>query len=635
MSQKNTFSIPPFYTILTMFLALMIAVILIAPTAQVDKIPELDKGYLDLSNWEYSSAFPLTGEWDFYWDKLLTANDFASNPKPDLRADLPSAWNSYSLAGKKLPGFGFATFRLHVTGVQPGKQLAMRIEHLSTSYILTVDGNLLAKSGIVGKAMETAQPENRLQSFIFTPETDNFDIILNVSNFSHALGGASQALYLGTPEKIEYINHIVVGRDYFLLGSFFITASLCLMIYVVRRNIVLLLYVAMCALLTTRTAINGSYPIHLMFPYLSFSANARLDYLSLYWLPNVYYWILLILYPREFSRKTGILYLFFAITMSVLTLVMPVSVFTKLLLLAHIASFLIGFASIYMLIKALKTGAADTPYVLVGVSVLLLCLIHDVLFAHNIIKIGFLEYYPTGFLVTSILWCSVLILRYRWMMIEKRRALQELKLSSEREKKTELKFLKSQIRPHFLNNALNTIISVSRTDGDRSRALLVEFSKYLRGCYDFDSLDDTIPIESELSYVRSYMTLELARFGDRLQIEYDIDAISVSVPPLILQPLAENAVVHGVRSNPDGGSLVIYVKAEGSYARIGVRDNGVGIPAERVESILSGNTGARGVGLFNINQRLNRLYNTSLHIKNLERGVDVYMLIPYKEANLQ
>lgn len=611
MNEKNLFAIPKFYTALTMLLALLFAGMLIIPTAQFDKIPQISDGCLDLSDWQYSGAFPLTGEWDFYWNRFLNSDDLKSDPTPDMVVDLPSAWNSYELAGEKLSGFGFATFRLHVTGVQPGEQLAIRVAPLSTSYTLAVDDCVMAESGTIGITKEGSEPENRLQSFVFTPQTDNFDIILNVSNFAHALGGASQSVYMGTPEKICYINKIVVGRDYFLLGSFFITASICLLIYVVRRKIVLLLYVAMCAILATRTAIGGSYSINLLFPQISFEASIRLDYLSLYWLPDVYYWILLIMFPQKFSKNIGFIYLVFAITMSLLTLVMPVSSFTKLLFSACAAAFLIGFASVYMLIKALRTEGPDISYVLVGVTILLLCLVRDVLLANNILKIGFQEYYPTGFLVTSILWGSVLILRYHWMLIEKRNALDELKLSSERERKMELKFLKSQIRPHFLNNALNTIISISRTDGDRSRALLVEFSKYLRGCYDFDSLNDTVPIENELSYVRAYLALELARFGDRLKIEYDVDDISVSVPPLILQPLAENAVVHGVRSNPDGGNIVIYVKAEGTNARIGVRDNGIGIPPERVESILTGNTGIRGVGLFNINQRLNKLYNTS------------------------
>ena len=633
MSEKTKHSAPLIYTVLTMLLAALFAILLKTPTAQHDPIPEIKDGCLDLSNWEYHGAFPLKGYWDFYWSRFLSADDFRSNPEPDLRVELPSSWNCYELSGKKLPGYGYATYRLHVIGAPSGKPLAVRVAPLSTAYTLSIDGEVMASNGAIGETKETSEPELELQTFQFTPNKDSFNIIIKVSNFEYARGGAWSSVYFGTPEKINSINQIVVGRDYFLLGSFFVISSLCLLIFVLRRREVLLLYAGMCFMLIIRTAINGSYPIRLLAPQFPFETIVRLNYITLYWLPGIYYWILHMLYPRESSKTIGTIYSIFASILSLITLVLPVGSFSKLILVAYTSALLIGIAGLILLIKAMKTRGPDTLYILIGIIVMLLCLIRDVLFLQNIIKVGFLEYYPGGFLVTSLLWCSVLFLRHLWLLNEKRFALQELMLSSEREKMTELKFLKSQIRPHFLNNALNTIISISRTDGDRSRALLVEFSKYLRGCYDFDSLDDTIPIENELSYVRSYLVLELARFGQRLHIEYDIDTISVSVPPLILQPLAENAVIHGVRSKPEGGNVIIYVKAEGAHARIGVRDDGVGIPPEKIDSLLSGNTGVRGVGLFNINQRLNRLYNTSLHIENLDKGVDIYMLIPYKEAD--
>lgn len=206
--------------------------------------------------------------------------------------------------------------------------------------------------------------------------------------------------------------------------------------------------------------------------------------------------------------------------------------------------------------------------------------------------------------------------------------LEALRLSTQREQNAQLKFLKSQIRPHFVHNCLNTIISVSRDDMDQARDLLIEFSNYLRGCFDFKNLDDVIPIENELELVRSYMILEQARFGDRLRVEYDIDETSLMVPPLILQPLVENAVIHGIRPKPEGGKILIYVKCRGTITRLGVMDDGCGFPKERIGRILSGTEASRGVGIDNINQRLKKLFGSSLQIHNLESGgVDVFMEI--------
>ena len=101
------------------------------------------------------------------------------------------------------------------------------------------------------------------------------------------------------------------------------------------------------------------------------------------------------------------------------------------------------------------------------------------------------------------------------------------------------------------------------------------------------------------------------------------------VPPLILQPLVENAIVHGIRHNPDGGNILVYVKNCSKFARIGVKDDGEGIAPERIEKLINGEEISRSVGIFNISNRLNKLYGTSLHIENLDSGgLDVYMELP-------
>jgi sensor histidine kinase YesM len=212
---------------------------------------------------------------------------------------------------------------------------------------------------------------------------------------------------------------------------------------------------------------------------------------------------------------------------------------------------------------------------------------------------------------------------------KKEQALVDLQVSSDKASKSELKFLKSQIRPHFIYNALNTIISVSRKDVPRAQELLIEFSNYLRGCFDFKDLEDIVPLENELEFIRSYIIIEQARFGEKLHVEYNIDDMGLMVPPLILQPLVENAVVHGIRPKPDGGNILIYVKQNGEKTRIGVQDDGDGIAPERIEHLIAGEEDARGVGIFNIAQRLNKLYGISLCIKNMDSGgLNVYMELP-------
>ena len=138
-----------------------------------------------------------------------------------------------------------------------------------------------------------------------------------------------------------------------------------------------------------------------------------------------------------------------------------------------------------------------------------------------------------------------------------------------------------------------------------------------------------IPIENELNLVYSYLAIEKARFGDNLEIDYDIDKADMLIPPLILQPLVENAVNHGIRKKRADGRVTVYVKAYKEYITLGVKDNGVGLDPQKIDLLLDNSEESRGVGVYNINRRLNKMYHTSLIMEKAENGgLNVYMNIP-------
>ena len=152
----------------------------------------------------------------------------------------------------------------------------------------------------------------------------------------------------------------------------------------------------------------------------------------------------------------------------------------------------------------------------------------------------------------------------------------------------------------------------------------MDFSSYLRSFYDYER-DELIPVEQELELVRAYITLEQARFGDKFRVEYQMEIGGFLLPSLILQPLLENAFVHGLREKEEGGTVTVYSRRmKNGRVRIGVRDNGIGMSEKASPS-------RRGVGIENINRRLARLYHTSLVFSIPEGGgCEVYFEIPYK-----
>ena len=143
-------------------------------------------------------------------------------------------------------------------------------------------------------------------------------------------------------------------------------------------------------------------------------------------------------------------------------------------------------------------------------------------------------------------------------LIARVRNLVQLRSSVQTVVKTEMAFLQAQIKPHFIFNSLNTVSSFCETDPFLAAKLLDEFSNYLRMSFDFSNLNDFIPLEREISLVQSYLSLEKARFGEKLNVFYELDerAFSENVPPLILQPIVEKAVKHGLLSKKEGGESV-------------------------------------------------------------------------------
>lgn len=180
--------------------------------------------------------------------------------------------------------------------------------------------------------------------------------------------------------------------------------------------------------------------------------------------------------------------------------------------------------------------------------------------------------------------------------------------------------LRAQINPHFLFNILNTIASKARTKPEEARELLLRLSEFFR--YAVRQEGHFAEFAQEYFFVRTYLSLEQARFGDRLQVQYDIDpqVLTCRVPVLTIQPLMENAVKHGIGKKPAGGTVRLRARVDplSRTTTIRVSDDGVGIEPEILAQLTGRGQAAEpessrasdhaGVGLRNISERLDSLY---------------------------
>ncbi|HCD2059036.1 TPA: sensor histidine kinase [Serratia marcescens] len=192
--------------------------------------------------------------------------------------------------------------------------------------------------------------------------------------------------------------------------------------------------------------------------------------------------------------------------------------------------------------------------------------------------------------------------------------------------KAEMRALQSKINPHFLFNALNAISSSIRLNPDTARQLIINLSRYLR--YNLELNDELIDIRKELHQIQDYIAIEQARFGAKLTVIYDIDDdVSVRIPSLLIQPLVENAIVHGIQPCKGKGVVVISVKDQGDRVKISVKDTGHGINQETIDRVARNEMPGHNIGLLNVHHRVSLLYGEGLHIRRLEPGTEIAFYI--------
>jgi len=227
--------------------------------------------------------------------------------------------------------------------------------------------------------------------------------------------------------------------------------------------------------------------------------------------------------------------------------------------------------------------------------------------------------------VVLFLWCNVYFAGRQWQEMSQQR---ERMLRAESElREAKLNALRHQLNPHFLFNALNAVSTlVLERDSERATRMLTRIGTLLRRSLDEDSVAE-IPLAQELEFTSQYLEVEQIRLGERLQVRTDVspDSLDAVVPIMLLQPLVENAVLHGIAPEVDGGEVVIKSSRVDSRLRLCVKNSG----ARR-----DGNQpNPRGIGLKNCTDRLTAIYGADYRLElgwPDEGGCEVKLDLPFK-----
>jgi two-component system LytT family sensor kinase len=195
-----------------------------------------------------------------------------------------------------------------------------------------------------------------------------------------------------------------------------------------------------------------------------------------------------------------------------------------------------------------------------------------------------------------------------------------------------LEALTSQINPHFLFNTLNSVSSLIRTDPQQARVMVVKLSKILRRLLrkhdNFSSLRD------ELTFIEDYLAIEMVRFGDKLRFEKDVasDTLDMLVPSMLLQPLVENCIKHGLSSKVEGGTIRLRADRQDTKLHLLIEDDGVGIPEAKLASVLD-----HGIGVSNVNERLKVLFGNEYRMwidSQPGQGTRIQIEVPELQTDL-
>lgn len=227
-----------------------------------------------------------------------------------------------------------------------------------------------------------------------------------------------------------------------------------------------------------------------------------------------------------------------------------------------------------------------------------------------------------GVSLINIALCISMILIFVSAMVEQNR---ELASKQEETANLRVELMLSQIKPHFIYNALTVIQRLCVKDPEMAQETVAEFATYLRG--NLESLDRKVPVyfEKELEHVQCYLAIEKKRFGDRVNVVYDIEVEDFTIPALTLQPLVENAVKHGICKKEEGGTVWISTERKMDVVYVVVKDDGVGFQKTQAE-------GKEHVGMRNVESRLHSMCGGTLEIESIPgKGTMAMITLPQKK----
>lgn len=566
----------------------------------------------------------LNGMWEFYWDQFLVPEDFDGQQLPQIDdfMKVPGAWLAKADGEEGYPNHGVATYRVQIIYPPTIQNPALRIQNIAAAYKLYANGQLIREVGKASDKLSEYKEDEQSIIVELPKETQEVELIFQVANLNFARGGLRESPVFGSREALtqQKTRHLAV--QLLFIGSVFIFGLYYLLLFLLQtKNKTALFFSLLCFRTAVRSLIFGTAPVEVLFPYVSFYTRLFINYLTGFNLMPILALFVLSLYPLASKKSIWALIIIPTLIFNILLMTPPAFMSYSISYL-YVLLIIQMFYIMYILIKAVLLKKDNAIIVYITICVFFLTIIQDILYYSGIGSGG------TAYMALFGNFAVVIAMSF---VQAKKQAKTHKRLVSYNEKlieadrlkdkvmATEMSFLHAQIKPHFLYNALDAIANVCEKDGKKAANLIIDLAVYLRGSLEFNNLEKMTTIEKELEFVDTYFNIEQARFGSKIQLVKEIESsLNEKIPVLILQPLVENAVRHGISKKPGGGRVWLSIEENDDGLYIEVKDDGVGIGEKKRDMILMGDRLDQGVGLLNIHHRLQRLYGSGLEVSSEE-----------------
>lgn len=590
---------------------------------EIRRTPRIKNAVLDLKSWgpDSGSVVALDGEWEFFWDQWIVTEPESSQAEPDLLVRVPSQWTSYRLDGKPLPKNGQASYRISVKNCPKEIYLISYVPNLEAAYYVFMDGQLVASSG------KPDRPEDQSYSKVLErlnlPEKESFDLVIEIGEGMRP--GLALVPILSENNHDVFMTGLRSALGWAYIGMILISVSILIFILWKknwsRRSMLLILFIILVFLrLLLKDELFGLtknfIPVQ---QYLLLSKLLRVATNLIPFLFYLYSHELVGLPPHPWSRTKLFFYQMACTAAVFLSILLGLPRAEVILTILTHLPFLLYLPALYREVKNRTAGALAA-----GLSMMFLL---AGMFLGSV--------YPSGLLVINITmvpptFITMFVLLQDYIVVRKITDLQKgvLEATELRVKlqESETALMLSQIRPHFLYNALVAIQVLCRNDPKVAEQAVFNFAQYLRANMSSLSSREPIPFSQELYHIQNYTAIEKLRFQERLNIRYEIATQDFLVPPLTIQPLVENGIRHGASKNMYDGWVCLKTWEDGTCYYVEVSDNGPGFDAKLLQEASESSYGIR-----NVSFRLEALMKAQLTYQSGPKGTRALVKIP-KEA---